>query len=254
MESDLTSRRWVKFAEIDNARDLGGLPVQGGGATRFGVVYRSSTPQQLSESDLAYLLGPVGLRTLVDLRTPLEVTQEGYGRLAESAVRLVNLPVCKAASTAAPSELVPDAHRFDLRQLYHELLSGSAGSVVSAARLIGDARRHSVVFHCAAGKDRTGILAAMLLDAVGVHAEAVVADYALTAERIVRIRARLDALHSYRGLPPVRTGILDVDPAPMRRFLRDLHTDHGGAARWLRANGLTDLELAALRRAMVEQS
>ncbi|WP_433664833.1 tyrosine-protein phosphatase [Nocardia sp. CA-128927] len=247
-----TPSRWVEFAEIDNARDLGGLPVNGGGTTRFGVVYRSSTPQELSESDLAYLLGPVGLRTVVDLRTPAEVAQEGYGRLAKSAVRLVNLPVSKAASTAAPNELVSDVRFFDLCQLYHELLSGSAASVVSAARLIADASHHSVVFHCAAGKDRTGILAAILLDAVGVPAEAIVADYALTTERIVRVRTRLDAMHSYRGLPPARTGILAVDPTPMRRFVADLHTDHGGAARWLLANGLTEAELTALRRAMVD--
>ncbi|MEU7142034.1 tyrosine-protein phosphatase [Nocardia sp. NPDC046473] len=252
MATDLTPRRWVEFAEIDNVRDLGGLPASGGGTTRFGVVYRSSTPQQLSESDLTHLLGRVGLRTLVDLRTPIEVAQEGYGRLAKSTVRLVNLPVCRGASTAAPSELVPDAQRFDLCGLYHELLTGSAESVVSAVRLIGDASRHSVVFHCAAGKDRTGILAAVLLDAIGVPAEAIVADYALTAERIVRVRARLDTLHSYRGLPPARTGILAVDPAPMRRFVGDLHTVHGGAARWLHANGLTEAELMALRRAMVE--
>ncbi|MFI6047028.1 tyrosine-protein phosphatase [Nocardia sp. NPDC051321] len=251
MPTDLTPSRWVEFAEIDNARDLGGLPVSGGGTTRFGVVYRSSTPQQLSEADLAYLLGPVGLRTLVDLRTPVEVAREGYGRLAKSAVRLVNLPVCKAASTAAPSELVPDARRFDLCELYHELLTGSAASVVSAARLIADTTQHAVVFHCAAGKDRTGILAAILLDAVGVPAEAIVADYALTAERIVRLRTRLDTLHSYRGLPPARTGILAVDPAPMRRFVADLHALHGGAARWLRTNGLTDAELTALRRTML---
>lgn len=253
MHTDLNPRRWVEFAEIDNVRDLGGLPVSGGGTTRFGVVYRSSTPQQLSESDLARLLGPVGLRTLVDLRTPAEVAQEGYGRLAESTVRLVNLPVCKTASAAMPSELVPDAHRLDQCGLYRELLSGSGESMVGAARIIADTGRHSVVFHCAAGKDRTGILAAVLLDAIGVRAEAIVADYVLTAERIVRIRARLATMVSYQGLPPLsRTGIFAVDPAPMRRFVAGLRAEHGGAANWLRANGLTAAELSDLRRVMVQ--
>ncbi|MEV6560536.1 tyrosine-protein phosphatase [Nocardia sp. NPDC051756] len=252
MYTHLDPRRWVEFAEIDNVRDLGGLPVNDGGTTRFGVVYRSSTPQQLSESDLAQLLGPVGLRTLVDLRTPAETAQEGYGLLAESAVRLVNLPVCKLSSAATPSELVPDADRFDLCGLYRELLSGSGESVVAAARIIADTGRHSVVFHCAAGKDRTGILAAVLLDAVGVRPEAIIADYVLTAERIVRIRARLATMVSYQGLTLARTRIFAVDPAPMRRFVAGLHAHHGGAANWLRANGLSAAELTALRRAMVE--
>ena len=254
MVTDSVQRRWVEFAEIDNVRDLGGLPVIGGGTTRFGIAYRSSTPQHLTEDDLGILIGPVGLRTLIDLRNPDEVVREGYGRLTGSpAVRMVNLPVRKATGVAAtPAELIPDGRRYDLVGLYRDLLSGSGESIVTAARLIADAERHSVVFHCAAGKDRTGIVAAMVLDAVGVPAEAIAADYALTGERLERIRARLDALPSYHGLPPVRTGILAVDPEVIIRFLDELHTTHDGAAGWLLDNGLTDAELALLRTTLVE--
>ncbi|WP_062985568.1 tyrosine-protein phosphatase [Nocardia anaemiae] len=253
MFTDNAQRRWVEFAEIDNVRDLGGLPVTGGGTTRFGVVYRSSTPQHLTAEDLAVLTGPVGLRTLIDLRNPDEVLREGYGLLTGSAaVRMVNLPVRKATEVVAtPAELVPDGRDYDLVALYRELLTGSSESIVAAARLIGDAERHSVLFHCAAGKDRTGILAAMVLDAVGVAAEAIATDYALTGERLERIRERLDALPSYHGLPPVRTGILGVDPDVIIRFLDELHTTHGGAAEWLRANGLSGTELARLRAVLV---
>lgn len=254
MFTDSAQRRWVEFAEIDNVRDLGGLPVIDGGTTRFGVAYRSSTPQQLTEDDLGILIGPVGLHTLIDLRNPDEVVREGYGRLTGSAaVRMVNLPVRKATGVAAtPAELVPDGRHYDLVGLYRELLAGSGESIVTAARLIADVERHSVVFHCAAGKDRTGIVAAMVLDAVGVPAEAIAADYALTGERLERIRARLDALPSYHGLPPVRTGILAVDPEVIIGFLAELHTIHDGAAGWLLDNGLTDAELALLRTTLVE--
>ncbi|WP_433715428.1 tyrosine-protein phosphatase [Nocardia sp. CA-084685] len=250
---DSVQRRWVEFAQIDNVRDLGGLPVIGGGTTRFGVVYRSSTPQHLTRDDLALLTGPVGLRTLIDLRNPDEVLREGYGLLTGSAtVRMVNLPVRKATDVVAtPADLVPDGRQYDLVALYRELLSGSGESIVSAARLIADAERHSVVFHCAAGKDRTGILAAVVLDAVGVPAEAIAADYALTGERLERIRERLDALPSYHGLPPVRTGILAVDPDVIIRFLDELHRDQGGSAEWLRTNGLSGAELAQLRAVLV---
>ncbi|MEV6427841.1 tyrosine-protein phosphatase [Nocardia sp. NPDC051463] len=253
MYTDSAQRRWVEFAEIDNVRDLGGLPVAGGGTTRFGVVFRSSTPQHLTEHDLGRLIGPVGLRTLIDLRLPDEIEREGYGRLAGAAVRLVNLPVRKQTQTSAtPTDLVPDGREYDLVALYRELLAGSIESVVAAARLIADTDQHSVVFHCAAGKDRTGVLAAVLLDAVGVPAEAIAADYALTGERLERIRERLDTLPSYHGLPPVRTGILAVDPQVITRFLEDLHAGHGGAAGWLQANGFTDAELTRLRAVLVE--
>ncbi|MBF6077602.1 tyrosine-protein phosphatase [Nocardia beijingensis] len=251
-ESTAPQERWVEFAQIDNVRDLGGLPVRGGGATRFGVVYRSSTPQNLTESDLAKLLGPIGLRTLIDLRLPDEVEREGYGLLAGADVRRVCLPVRKSPqSSLAARDLVPDSSRVDLVDLYEKLLAGSADSIVAAVRLVVDSGSHSVLFHCAAGKDRTGVLAAVLLDAVGVPPEAIAADYALTGERMHRVRDRLDALPSYTGLPPVSTGILGVEAEVMGRFLAKLSADHGGAAEWLLRSGLTTAELVRLREVLI---
>ncbi|WP_454198701.1 tyrosine-protein phosphatase [Nocardia sp. Marseille-Q1738] len=251
-ESTVPDGRWVEFAQIDNVRDLGGLPVQGGGTTRFGVVYRSSTPQHLTESDLAKLLGPIGLRTLIDLRLPDEVEREGYGLLATTDVARVGLPVRKSPqSSLAARDLVPDSSRVDLVDLYDKLLAGSVDTILAAVRLIVDADRHSVLFHCAAGKDRTGVLAAVLLDAVGVPPEAIAADYALTGERMRRVRDRLDALPSYAGLPPVSTGILGVEAEVMRRFVANLSAEHGGSAEWLLTSGLTTAELAGLREVLI---
>ncbi|MEV5648507.1 tyrosine-protein phosphatase [Nocardia sp. NPDC052254] len=256
MRSDPAStgaaRRWVEFDAIDNVRDLGGLPVIGGGSTRFGVALRSSTLQQASAADAALLLGSLGLRTLIDLRLPDEVVREGYGLIGALPIDTVNLPIRKSPqSSLAARDLVPDKTRVDLAQLYGALLAGSAEEIVAAARLIADPDRRAVVFHCAAGKDRTGVLAAVLLDAVGVAPEAIAADYALTNERMARVRARLDSLGSYRGLPPADTGILAVDPAVMLSFLGELHREHGGAAAWLLARGLTATQLTLLRRALV---
>ncbi|WP_280497993.1 tyrosine-protein phosphatase [Nocardia asiatica] len=244
--------RWVEFAQIDNVRDLGGLPVRDGGTTRFGIVYRSSTPQHLTEADLAKLLGPIALRTLIDLRLPDEVEREGYGLLTTADVRRVCLPVRKSPqSSLAARDLVPDASSVDLVDLYGKLLTGSVSSILAAVRLVIDAGRHSVLFHCAAGKDRTGVLAAVLLDAVGVPPEAIAVDYALTGERMQRVRDRLDALASYAGLPPVSTGILGVEAEVMRRFLANLSAAHGGAAEWLLDSGLRRDELARLREVLV---
>ncbi|WP_054813930.1 tyrosine-protein phosphatase [Nocardia arizonensis] len=248
-----TANRWVDFAEIDNVRDLGGLPVIGGGRTRFGVAYRASTPQHMTAADLALLLGPLALRTVIDLRNTEEVMAEGYGRLTGAGVHTVNLPVRTATAAAAtPADPVPIGDAADLTRMYRELLSGSAESVVSAVRLIADGTRHSVVFHCAAGKDRTGLLAAIVLDAVGVPAAEIAADYAMTDARLDRIRARLAALSSYPDLPPARTGILSAEPATMLGFLAGIATDYGGAAGWLSAHGLGATELRRLRTVLVD--
>ncbi|MFC9997101.1 tyrosine-protein phosphatase [Nocardia sp. NPDC127526] len=246
-------RRWVEFAQIDNVRDLGGLPVRGGGTTRFGVVFRSSTLQQATEADLSRLTGSLGLRTVIDLRLPDEVEREGYGLIAGADVRIANLPIRKSPqSSLAARDLVPDKTRVNLTELYGRLLAGSGAHIVESVRLIIDPARHSVLFHCAAGKDRTGVLAAVLLDAVGVHPEAIAHDYAQTNERMHRVRERLNGLASYQGLPPADTGILAVTPDVMRGFLDNLHAEHGGAAEWLLANGLSGTELDRLRRALIE--
>lgn len=244
-----TPPRWVEFAGTDNVRDLGGLEIPGTAGTRFGLVYRASTLQELTRPDRDRLLDELGVRTIIDLRSPDEVRREGYGMLADAAVRRVNLPVRKAA--ARHGEAVPDSRTVDLVALYRDMLAGSAESVVAAARIVADADQHAVLFHCAGGKDRTGILAAVLCDAVGVPSDAIIADYALTAQRLDRIRERLLRLPSYRDLPSVREGVLTAEPEVMRRFLAHLHGELGGAAEWLIQHGLTEAELAQVRATLV---
>ncbi|MGH3521124.1 MAG: tyrosine-protein phosphatase, partial [Haloechinothrix sp.] len=99
--------RWVEFSGIDNVRDLGGLPVAGNRRTRFGLAYRSSTLQELTDADLGAFLGPIGLNTIIDLRLPHEARREGHGRLADTSVCRINLPVRK--TDANPSDVVPDS-------------------------------------------------------------------------------------------------------------------------------------------------
>jgi protein tyrosine/serine phosphatase len=79
------------------------------------------------------------------------------------------------------------------------LLEGSAGTIVTAVRAFADEAKLPAVFHCAAGKDRTGVLAAVVLDAIGVTHESIVTDYTLTAQRLRQIDARLGRLETYRG-------------------------------------------------------
>ncbi|MFJ6569509.1 tyrosine-protein phosphatase [Streptomyces sp. NPDC091292] len=242
--------RWVELAGIDNVRDLGGLPVGGGGRTRRGVVFRGSTLQGATEADVELLMDGLRLRTVVDLRNPHESDREGHGLLAGTAVRLANLPVSREAPSA--TDAVPDSPDVAMADFYLGLLQGSGPSLAGAARIVADTDQHAVVFHCAVGKDRTGVCAAVLLDAVGVAAEVIAADYALTAQRMPRVHARLLDLGSYPDLPPVDHDYMAAEPKAMRTFLTTLHTEYGGGAEWLLRQGLTEGELEGLRAAMVE--
>lgn len=242
--------RWLDLAEVDNIRDLGGLPVEGGGVTRSGVAFRASTLQEVSAADVTELVDVRRLRTVIDLRLPDEAAREGHGLLGTAGPRVVNLPVRKADATLL-DVVVPSGTSADLGALYWQLMVGSPDSFVEAARIIGDPAQHAVVFHCAAGKDRTGVIAAVLLDAVGVAAEAIAADYALTSERAAEVRERLIRIPAYQNLPNVGQGVFAVDGTAIVSFVEALWTTYGGGADFLVRHGLSTAELAALRLALV---
>ncbi len=107
----------------------------------------------------------------------------------------------------------------------------------------------AVLVHCAAGKDRTGVVVGLSLDAVGVERELIVADYAASGERIEAILRRLVASPTYRdemsGADPRKQAPV---PATMERVLEIVDERYGGSAAWLSSQGFADDDLEALRR------
>jgi len=246
-------QRWIDLDGADNIRDLGGLPVKGGGRTGFRRLLRSGTLQDLTADDVRHLVTDTGVRTVVDLRRADEAAREGSALSDIPAVRYLSLPLSSAGHIR--SDTVADAAEMDIVGHYLALLEGSGGNIVSAARVFADEMSRPAVFHCAAGKDRTGVLAAVLLDAVGVTREAIIADYALTAQRMRQISARLLRLETYRDMQALTRGIkgaAGADEASMAGFLDGLRGRYGGGTGYLTAHGLAGRELAALRAALVE--
>jgi protein tyrosine/serine phosphatase len=143
----------------------------------------------------------------------------------------------------------------DIVAHYAALLEGSSENIVTAARVFADEVNLPAVFHCAAGKDRTGVLAAVVLDAVGVSRTAIVADYALTQQRMRQISARLLRLETYREMRALSNGIkgaATAEEASMAAFLDQLHGQYGSGAGYLTAHGMDSSELAALRATLVQ--
>jgi protein tyrosine/serine phosphatase len=251
----MTDTRFLPLTGAENIRDLGGLPLKAGGFTRSGVLFRGDTLQELTPDDVA-LFRRLGLRTIIDLRTNLEATKEGRGPLADEPIRYVNLPFMPD-ELLMPSDdrqrqlIVAERREQDRVEHYLGYLKYAGDRVVGAVKVMAEPDGPPALFHCAAGKDRTGVLAALVLDAVGVEREAIVADFALTNERLERVGARLRRMPTYANY----TGALSnkdmsADPQTMTDVLAALDDRDGGAAGWLLANGLTDAELAALTAAL----
>ncbi len=227
---------------VNNFRDVGGM-IADGGRIRSGVLLRSG---QLSAATTAGV-NEVRRRVahIVDLRDGEEVAAEPTEIEGPDTT---HLPLFLGS---VRSFFETDT---SLEDLYVHLLEESGDRLVAAIRIIAEGE--PTLVHCTVGKDRTGVTVALALAAVGADREAIVADYALTesllpAERSQRIAAYLRSQHP-QAVHAV--ALATQSPAPvMRALLEQIDERWGSAAGYLRANGMTDRELDALRSALVEE-
>jgi len=239
--------RWLQFEGVDNVRDAGGLPLRDGGRTRFGELFRSANLRHVTDVDVAHLVDVVGLRLVIDLRTAREIDRDGPTLVAGAGVETVALSFLPDDGEALP-ETGDDSD--PLLRSYLGYLVDRTENVVQAVRLLGGPDVGPTLVHCAAGKDRTGVLLALVLDAVGVQREAVIADYALSAQHVEAMFRRWTTAFD-REMPDDLTPHLpraEVIATVLAR-LDDQHGSGGrdGAAGWLRANGLDEASLDRLR-------
>jgi protein-tyrosine phosphatase len=246
---------WLPLDTALNLRDVGGLPVTGGGSIRPRTLLRSGSLRQLSPADAATLVAEFGLRTVVDLRTPEELAADGPSNLAKAGVATAHLPLISDVDDAMlKANADADAVRV-LAEAYRAFLDQRGEHLVTAARLVAWTGTGSILVHCAAGKDRTGVTVAVLLDAVGVDRAAVLADYDATNEVIEEVIAALVAAAGDGDsmISRIPLAMRRAQPDALRAVLDRLDRDFGGAAGWLRSRGFDDTELELLRHRLVRQ-
>ena len=254
---------WIELDGAVNVRDLGDLPTEDGQKTARARLLRADNLQDLSAADVRKLVHDIGVTTVVDLRSSNELAAEGPAPLdAVASVRHVHHPVLP--EVGSNTDVVADAllarDRMDQFRYprdpvcghYLGYLEDRPDQVVGALRSIAHAEGAALV-HCAAGKDRTGVVVALALTAVGVRPQDVVADYAATGERIVGLVERLRR-------SPIYAADINSRPAEQHRprpqtmtaFLDQVRARYGGVTRWLAGHGFGREDLdrlhAKLRR------
>lgn len=244
--------RHLPLEGIDNFRDFGDYPALGGRRLKRGRLYRSAAHAKATDADLK-ALAALGIAVVVDLRRREERAREPSRRPPGFAgVVIVNDEphaedswrnhIAAGDVTAASfrdymfdyyRKAPFDARHIDLFSRYFQALAGIDGPVL---------------IHCAAGKDRTGTVVALALEAAGVPREAIAADYMASADRIEAIFGRLLSSETYRheleGHDPQNHAPL---PGTIERVLELLDAQYGSALAFLTAHGLTDADLERLR-------
>ena len=234
-----------------NVRDLGGHPTEDGRATRFGSVVRADSVRQLSEAGWAELVA-YGVATIVDLRGGDELASDPP---AEVPVRVVHVPFfvddaeawaeVEAAAEAAPTAAAA------ARDVYLVFLDRFRANVAAAIAAVARAPEGTVVVHCAGGKDRTGLLTALLLRLAGVGRAEIAADYGLSEKRL---RPRMDAWLAGATTDAERERIRRSSATPaaaMTGVLEELERRYGSVAAYLEGAGLTAAELERIRERLV---
>ena len=241
----------LRLEGTPNFRDLGGLATVDGRVTRSGVLFRSSALEELSSRDVRLLIDDIGLRTVIDLRS--DDDREIAHSLLDTPVRYINLPISRGGPTTSLERPMGADGRVDMPRIYRMYIETSAPSITEIiAELTSGAT--PALFHCAAGKDRTGVVAAILLSAVGVTRDAVIADFMETEPVLADIIAYLQRRPAYADIvlrfPP---GTMDVDPKFISDFLDDVDRTYGGMFTWLTEHaGVSPESVARLEQLLVE--
>jgi protein-tyrosine phosphatase len=241
-----------------NVRDLDGLAA-GEASTRAGVLLRSDALDALTPADVAVLVDEHHLAHVIDLRSRPERVEKGRGLLGQTAVRYSDLDVINEADLARrqdnrtssfaagvdPNVIIADG--------YVELLELGAPAFVSALESIVAPGGAPALVHCAIGKDRTGVLVALLLGAAGVDRDAIVADYALSHQTMSHVREQLEQSEAFQALAKqIPAFIFDATPETMALFLDRLQVRWGGAAGYFTANGVDKGTLDAWRALFIQ--
>ncbi|MFE3787013.1 tyrosine-protein phosphatase [Streptomyces goshikiensis] len=238
----MTSRRHIEFERLHNFRDLGGYRTADGRTVAWGALYRADSLGKLSGADWERFLA-LDIRTVIDLRYPWEI--EAKGRIPQAhRFTYANLSIEHRPYDQAEIDPAVDPWRY-LADRFAEVTEDGAAEIRQTIELIATGPGPAV-FHCTSGKDRTGIIAALVLTLLEVPREEIVADFALTELATARLTADWHAANPGRTLRWPSYG--RAPAALLSLVLADLTTRYGSPAGYLADRvGITAGTTARLR-------
>lgn len=228
-----------------NFRDVGGLRTADGGQLRSGLLFRSDSVQDISESEADLLVDKVGLRYVVDLRTGPEAVQQGRGPLAFRPVNYLNIPLVDVDGPKGPPGRV-------LLDFYIDHLDNDPNLPI-AVEAVANAVRCPTLVHCAAGKDRTGLTMLLVELLCGVTPVEAKADFLVTSTNMEAIRTRLRGWPRYaHNMATLSAEIYRCEEHSVDGLIEALEQNYGTAESWAQAKGVPRQSIELLRDRLVE--
>jgi protein-tyrosine phosphatase len=231
--------RHLKFNSVMNFRDIGGYPARNGRSVAWRRVFRCGEFRNVTPDDFKRLTCELGVVSVIDLRSGYELKNQGKGLLEGSDIKY-----CNIAFMADGGDPEANSKRYsqlnNMGDFYLELARQKefGQKIVEALEVIADPGNHPIVFHCAVGKDRTGMLAAVLLSLLGVAEKDIIEDYALSEPYMDELLAKL------KSNPPKDSPPLDIpdyfwkaSPESMKLFLSTIGKEYGSAKQYVAAMG-----------------
>ncbi len=229
-----------------NIRDLGGYPAGEAGTTCWKRYLRGDSPHLVTPHDIRALLD-YGVRTIIDLREPGEVVQWPSRMVGVAGVAVHHVPLLAELTPALAGAMPPT----DLGELYLLFLRHGGGALKRVFEILGAGNGGVVLFHCAIGKDRTGVAAALLLSLLGASRRAILEDYTASEDNLRPLVAELARQYAQDPATGTHPDLLRCLPMNMERMLDFLESEYGGAAAYLRRAGVAENVLQAIQGAAI---
>jgi protein-tyrosine phosphatase len=233
--------RLIHFESVPNFRDLGGYRTHDGRTFAWRRLFRSAALHKMNDREMTRLEREVSPRAVIDLRGPRDPETDPEALLLKKiGARYHSIPF----STWPWPSLATDDYRVSEKPFGQRL--------VDALEIIAERDNHPLVFHCSAGKDRTGVLAAIVLTAMGIIDDDVVEDYALSAPVMTEIRARMSSdPETAQGVKDLPDFQWEASAESMMVFLSLLRREYGSADGYLKANGARSSLVDRLKAALL---
>lgn len=239
------THRRIPLTGTFNVRDVGGYPAAGG-TVRAGRLLRGDALHRLDDEARALLAG-LPVRTVVDLREDFEV-RLSPDALDGTGIAVLRMPVFRVVGDSFGG--APD----DLRSVYDHMVDQCGPALAATVAQVAAAESQPVLVHCSAGKDRTGVVVAMVLSLLGVADEVIAEDYHLTSAFLAEeFTHAVEQLQAATGLGQrLNVQALSCPPELILGALQRMRDTHGSVEAYLLAHGLTAEHVALLRMTLIE--